>query len=545
MFAPPLFPPGPGSGPLEEPAPAAAWPPAPAGTATPTSWPQAEPPATAPGSPFGIAHPAFAQASPPAPATAPLAPGAFPPSPGLPGAGVSPVGLAVAPRVPTAPLAPGEFSARPPEAPGTRPLVPPPAAGTRPIAPLSTVTFPFQPPFAPATAALAPVTAPLPPWVPPDVPSPLAAVNAGTPSSPHAPAAPAAPAEPDSQGAPAGGQPPARRRGLALPLVLFTGLLLGCLWLLRDVWGPLSTQIPAPAPSAPANPPAPSGEAAPPASPAVPASPIPVPAAAPESAPAPGPGPTGPAASPGPEIRRATLPLVPPPASTGLGDPAAADPADLREVDVAAQASVARGLIQRFLEARTTAERLPLLFEGPRWRDDVERTFPPTLPAPELRQVLTVPVTPIALPSGRPVALFQAHTAANENGALLRLLPDPAKPGGLLLDWPLFVESHQRRLAPFLDEKKPGSSGAYHVLFRRTHGLDLPAALQATHGLYDLQASADTSLRTVAVVEKSSPLGTRLEQLTTWGTVYLARLQLQWTVLQDGALVPVITALEP
>lgn len=143
---------------------------------------------------------------------------------------------------------------------------------------------------------------------------------------------------------------------------------------------------------------------------------------------------------------------------------------------------------------------------------------------PVLRSVAFASATPLSLPGGKPVPLFQVVTDHCPTGALLKL--SSKEDQELRLDWPLFAETHQLRLANFL-ETRPETPSWHHVGLRRSHGLDLPAEVRERHLIYDLQGSADGSVRCLAIAARETPLGRFLERETTWGKVYLARLLLQ------------------
>jgi hypothetical protein len=173
--------------------------------------------------------------------------------------------------------------------------------------------------------------------------------------------------------------------------------------------------------------------------------------------------------------------------------------------------------------ASSPQERAALLADAEEYGADAEEFF-----ATQKLEVLSFKlssVTPLLLPGRQPVPLFQVTTKSNPQGALLRLVPQ-AKPGEFLLDWPLFAETHQKRLATFL-KKGVGDPAWLHLGFRRSHGLDLPATLREGCVAFTLQGAADGSLACEAVAPKNTPAGRYLEQEVEWGQVYIARLLLQ------------------
>lgn len=284
-------------------------------------------------------------------------------------------------------------------------------------------------------------------------------------------------------------RPPAKRSPL-LPAILFLVIIVGsCLWILKDdLLPPLVAEIPAPQPS-----------------PAVITAPTPPAPLAPP-----------PAAEPAPEIRRAELPPLPP-------------------VDLIAAGEAAQPMFLALLAAKTPAERAALIAQPEEYATDLEGFFAAV--KPKLLTLKPSAATPHFLPGQQIVPLFQVTTESNPNGALLRLVPKPG--GGFLLDWPLFAETHERRLAKFL-EAKPADPAWFQVSLRRSHGLELPETLRSLQIALTLQGSADSSATCQAVVQKDTPLGRYLDRETEWSTIYIARLLLQHRKLEGGAAAIVI-----
>lgn len=212
-------------------------------------------------------------------------------------------------------------------------------------------------------------------------------------------------------------------------------------------------------------------------------------------------------AEPEPEVRRAQVP-------DAVENPALSPTPELLEQ--------AESLLRNLLDAPDQGSRLALLAAPEEHEVEVAEFF--AHGAPELRSLAYANATPRSLPGGAPVPLFQVMTDRCPGGALLRLVPQAD--GTLRLEWPLFAETHERRLAQYL-EKKPEEPGWFHAGMRRSHGLDLPAAVREGHLAYDLQGSADGSVRCLAVAARETPLGRFLEREAGWGGVHLARLLLQ------------------
>lgn len=181
------------------------------------------------------------------------------------------------------------------------------------------------------------------------------------------------------------------------------------------------------------------------------------------------------------------------------------------------------------IEAGTPEARAALIAQPEENGADVEEFF--AAGKIELLSFKPSNATPLTLPGQDAVPLFQVTTKANSHGALLRLVPQ--KDGTFLLDWPLFAETHERKLAGFL-EKKPAEPTWFYLGLRRSHGLEVPQASRDIHVAFKLQGSADGSLSCLAVAQKDTPIGRFLASETDWTDIYLARLLLQHRKLPDG-----------
>ena len=251
--------------------------------------------------------------------------------------------------------------------------------------------------------------------------------------------------------------------------------------------------------------------------------PAPSPTAPSEDPPSTPPSTTTPSATE--EVRRATpFPKTPPEKA-----PVPELVNDLREA-----AAAVPDLVRRLFEARTAAERADCIEEPDRYSDEVESFFAATEGRTrpgftELQQFTAVPFT---LPGTRQTTLFQVRTDSNPGGALLR--PIRQSDGTWRIHWPLFHETHERRLETYLQD--PDSEPRwFHIGLRANHGFDVPGELRETHFVYDLQGSADNSTRVIALVEKNSSLGRFLKREVEWGEIYLARVLLRWTQFTPDA----------
>lgn len=377
----------------------------------------------------------------------------------------------------------------------------------------------IQPPFPPAPVAQSPwgavyqpevspfgVAQPPTPPAPPVVSAPAfqaAAAPVWQAPAPRTPAHTEGPAitlpayQPLSEPEPLEEWQPARSER-NVPLGIFIVLVLGAGgWLLHEHFEhPLAIEIAAP--MAKASVAVTASEPAPVSQPQPPAAPAPAPVATPE-----------------PEVRRAELPPV----------------------DLVAAGEAAQRLFLALLEAKTPEARAALIADPEEQSVDLEEFM--AAGRPQLSRLKPSGMTPRKLPGQEEVPLFQVATTQNPNGALLRLVPQLS--GGFLLDWPLFAESHQRRLGTFL-EKQTTQPSWFHVCFKRAHALALSESVREAHLAYDVQASADGSARVVALVPKDTPLGRFLDHEAQWGTVYLARLLLQHREVEKG--VPSVVILD-
>ncbi|WP_146848754.1 hypothetical protein [Brevifollis gellanilyticus] len=291
-------------------------------------------------------------------------------------------------------------------------------------------------------------------------------------------------------------QPP-RKHSYFLP-VFFIVLVVGaCVWVLRDdLIPPMVVEIPA-------------GKSEPAEVTKTPDT-TPQPVIAPK---VPEPVPTVP--EPEPEIRKAEVPKV--------------------SVDLVAASESGQKLFLDLLESSTAEARAKLIDQPEEHSADVEEFF--AAGKPRLLSFKPSNATPQLLPGQLIAPLFQVTTRENSHGALLRLVPK--EDGTFLLDWPLFAETHQRRLAQFL-EKKPADPTWFQVGMRRSHALELSESERNIQISFTLQGSADASVSCLAVCTKDTPIGRYLGRETQWSVVYLARLLLQHRQLADGSAAVVI-----
>lgn len=291
-------------------------------------------------------------------------------------------------------------------------------------------------------------------------------------------------------------QPP-RQRSVLAPVFFILLVVSACCWVLRDdLFPPMVVDIPAGPKTTPQ--PETAGSTAP-ATTSIPT----------VSSPVPETGTASTTPDPEPEIRRAEVPK----------------PA----VNLVAANENGQKLFLDLLEAATPQERARLIDQPEENAADLEEFF--AAGKPELISFKPSNASPRLLPGHEMIPLFQVTTKANPNGAMLRLVPQ--KDGSFLLDWPLFAETHERRLAGFL-EKKPAEPAWFQVGMLRSHALELPEEVRGLHITFKLQASANSSVTCLGTCQKDTPIGRYLGRETDWSTVYIARLLLQHRQLPDG-----------
>lgn len=144
-----------------------------------------------------------------------------------------------------------------------------------------------------------------------------------------------------------------------------------------------------------------------------------------------------------------------------------------------------------------------------------------------------VPVAPRDLQTGLPVLMLQVTTSANtEGGALLRY--HISENDRLLLDWPMFEETHENALQHYITSKEKSGSRWFTVGLRRNHGFELENSMRQIHHVFDLQASANSLLDVPGIVVRDLPVGRYLDQRTEWQVIHIGRLLLRSRALESG-----------
>lgn len=186
------------------------------------------------------------------------------------------------------------------------------------------------------------------------------------------------------------------------------------------------------------------------------------------------------------------------------------------------------------------ASKLAVISEAGRYSAEVEQFFKdhPSLGAsdPEASSGKVV-----VLPGGEDAKVFRMITRSCPEGALLYFHTNNGK---ILLDWPLFKQSHDKTYDKFVTN--PNNAVApqwFSALCRRTHTTALKGTAKDQWIALDAQGSLATIGAAVVYVDKNSPVGRYLDQKLTWDRIYLVNLRLGKKIL-EGQSVNVILECE-
>jgi hypothetical protein len=206
-----------------------------------------------------------------------------------------------------------------------------------------------------------------------------------------------------------------------------------------------------------------------------------------------------------------------------MDDKLAFAPARADELDLVTANADAERLLKTLFKAENFVARKAVISEAEEQEVDIEGFF--TRTRPKLKAIKLAAMIPRTLPGQKEMPLFQLLTDVNpDTGALLLLMPQAD--GGYLLDWPLFAETHERKLARFLQQAS-GEPAWFHVVLRRSHALALPAEVREGHLCFSLFSSAEDLEECLAIVAAETPLARFFDRETSWGNAYAARLLLQ------------------
>jgi len=191
--------------------------------------------------------------------------------------------------------------------------------------------------------------------------------------------------------------------------------------------------------------------------------------------------------------------------------------------DIAALSADAKRLVEALFKATTPEERAACILDADKYRSEIEGMLSvETSQRPGLRVLARIPGLPLTLPGGKPEPLFRLNTSRFASGALVRLAP--SADGSQRIFWPLFYETHERKLENFLKLPAENNPTWFYMGLRPSHGLDIPADLRSKYLTFDVQTAATSDPHFVACVERDSPLGRFMDRESEWGRVYLARL---------------------
>lgn len=192
-------------------------------------------------------------------------------------------------------------------------------------------------------------------------------------------------------------------------------------------------------------------------------------------------------------------------------------------IDIEAANDAAKSMVPELFLAPDHATRAALVDKAQQYAAEIDGFF--ARPNLVLHAIKPAPAMPQRLPGLDAVPVFQVFTSLNPNGALLRLVPHGN--GQFLIDWPLFHDTHERRLAQFNQPDGGREPVWLDVALRRNHGFDLPEPTRKRFLAFDVQGSANDSLLLLAVAERETGLGRFLDRELQWSRIYLGRLLLQ------------------
>lgn len=217
---------------------------------------------------------------------------------------------------------------------------------------------------------------------------------------------------------------------------------------------------------------------------------------------------------PAESVSSGTIRIVPPPVT----------------IDIEAAYEAAKAMVPELFLAPDHASRAALVEKAQNHAAEIDGFF--ARPDLVLHAIKPAPAMPQRLPGLDAVPVFQVFTSLNPNGALLRLVPHGK--GQFLIDWPLFHDTHERRLAQFNQPDGGREPVWLDLAFRRNHGFDLSEATRKRYLAFDVQGSANDSLLLLAVAERETALGRFLDRELQWSRIYLGRLLLQSRELSTG-----------
>lgn len=202
--------------------------------------------------------------------------------------------------------------------------------------------------------------------------------------------------------------------------------------------------------------------------------------------------------------------------------------------DIVALSADAKRLVETLFKATTPEGRAACILNADQHRSEIESLFgAESTQRPRLRLLARIPGLPLTLPGGKPEPLFRLSTSRFDSGALLRLAP--GTDGSNRIFWPLFYETHERKLENFLKLQDENNTAWFYMGLRASHGLDIPAVMRSKYLTFDVQTAATSDPHFVACVERDTPLGRFMDRESEWGRVYLTRLLVRKLSIQADA----------
>lgn len=206
----------------------------------------------------------------------------------------------------------------------------------------------------------------------------------------------------------------------------------------------------------------------------------------------------------------------------------AIDPLDAATPDITqniAAADRAAVLVKSLDAAINEEDRLKVILHAQEHKADVKRFFDSL--GNQLKPILLDPTPAVVSPllTGPKLRLFRLVTATCAKGAILHLAEGPNDTQ--LLDWPLFMQTHEQHFDRFVKSNPPPDERKaewFTVLCKRRHDFDLPKDSQEAYLCLEAQGSLSPEGSTVLYVNKGLPAGRLLETHLKWAEIYLVDL---------------------
>jgi hypothetical protein len=242
------------------------------------------------------------------------------------------------------------------------------------------------------------------------------------------------------------------------------------------------------------------------------------------------PAPGGPAAAPAPTPPEEVKPAIP---SNGTGKAAgrALDAKDdARRIEL-----MVNDMVRKIDTAKKAEDWLPFVAQPEKHRGEVEQFFEKCggrLGAINLRPSggkIKV------LPSGAEERLFSLSTSRCPAGVILQV---QERDGRAVMNWPLFVQSHDHLFDAFAKGKDASAPQWFHLLCQLAHDFELPPASRERWLCLQAQGSVGGATANV-YINKDSPAGRSFGANLAWTQVYLVELLLRRMDV-DGRMVNVV-----